>query len=102
VDRRLSTGAVRWSTTLGDDGTYAEVVRPAGPNLVVADARGVSSVSIAALAVDPATGHVNATAVLAALGEIPLTVAGGDTLMEVTSAPCPVPSGPISTSTAHP
>lgn len=102
VDRRLSTGAARWSTTLGGDGSYAVVVRPAGANLIVAEAPGLSSRSIAALAVDPATGHVTATAPLAALGEIPLTVAGGDTLMEITSAPCPVPSGPVSTSTAHP
>ena len=97
VDRELGTGAARWSTTFGGDGTYAVVVRPAGTSLIVADARGLSSPSFAALAVDPATGHVSASARLAALGEIPLTVAGGDTLIEVTSAPCPVAAGPVST-----
>jgi outer membrane protein assembly factor BamB len=102
VDRRLSTGAVRWSTALGTQGTYAMVVRPAGANLIVAEAPGPPSTSDVALAVDPATGHVSATAPLAAPVEIPLTVAGGDTLMEITSAPCPVPSGPVSTSSDLP
>ena len=50
VDRRLDTGAIRWSTSLGGDAS-ASVVRPAGGNLIVTENPGPGN-SSAALAVD--------------------------------------------------
>ncbi|MGH3279823.1 MAG: PQQ-binding-like beta-propeller repeat protein, partial [Trebonia sp.] len=101
VDRQLSTGATRWSTTLGGGGADAVVVRPAGGNLIVADAPGSLSASSLALAVNPATGKVRATALLASFSDTPLTVTDGDTLMELTAAACPQPAG-AGMSTTHP
>ena len=100
VDRQLGSGAVRWSVPLGGN-AYATVVRPAGQNLVVTEAPGPASTPAAALAVDPATGQVRATAPLASQFSTPVTVAGGDTLMEVTSPPCAGTVGPVVTSSSH-
>jgi outer membrane protein assembly factor BamB len=89
TDRRLGTGAVRWSARLPDY-SDAQVVRPAGGNLVVTE-----SGPPAALAVDPATGRTDGRATLTPLViTTPLTVAGSDTLVELTSAPCLGPAAP--------
>lgn len=89
VDRRLSDGAVRWSTPLG--GAYdAKVVGPADGNLIVAMDPRTAATPPAALAVDPATGQVRATTSLAANTEVgSLTVVGGDTLIRVAASACP-------------
>jgi outer membrane protein assembly factor BamB len=100
VDRRLGTGAVRWSTPLGGN-AYANVVWSEGGNLIVTVAPGPGNTLAAALAVDPATGNVRAMAPLASLVNTPLTVAGGDTLMELTSAPCAGSLGPPRTASGH-
>jgi outer membrane protein assembly factor BamB len=90
VDLSLATGTVRWSTRLGD-APGAQLAWPAGGNLVVTE-EPVSADPPAALAVDPATGQVRATATLARLTvTTPLTVAGGDILLEMTSGGCAVP-----------
>ena len=99
VDRRLDTGAVRWSTSLGGDAS-ASVVRPAGGNLIVTENPGPGN-SSAALAVDQETGQVRATMTLASLVNTPLAVAGGDTLMEIGSAPCAEGPGPVTTTASH-
>jgi len=93
ADRRLATGAVRWSVRLPDYAA-AQVVRPAGGNLIVTAESG-SGARPAAISVDPGTGRTGGGASLASLMvTTPLTVAGGDTLIEMTSAPCPVASAP--------
>jgi hypothetical protein len=92
TDRRLDTGAVRWSAHLPDY-SDAQLVWPGGGNLLAVEEP--FSGPPVALAVDPATGQTDGTATLASLGiTTPLTVAGGDTLLEMTSAPCPVASAP--------
>jgi hypothetical protein len=101
VDRRLSTGTVSWSTRLSAY-SDAQAVWPAGGNLIVAEEPGTATPPTA-LAVDPATGKIRAAATLVSLVSTPLTVAGGDTLMEMVSAPCP--GGPVPgsiTSSSHP
>jgi outer membrane protein assembly factor BamB len=100
VDRRLGTGALRWSAALGDN-AYAQVVWPAGGNLIVAEAPGPAGTPAAALAVGQATGQVGAPAPLASPVAVPLTVTGGDTLMELTSAPCAEGPGPVTTTASH-
>jgi outer membrane protein assembly factor BamB len=90
VDLSLGTGTVRWSTRLGD-APGAQLAWPAGGDLVVTE-EPVSAAPPAALAVDRATGQVRATATLARLTvTTPLTVAGGDILLEMTSGGCAVP-----------
>jgi len=72
----------------------AQVVWPGGGNLIVTAESG-SGARPAAIAVDPATGRTGAGTSLASLVvTTPLTVAGGDTLIEMTSAPCPLASAP--------
>jgi hypothetical protein len=105
TDRRLDTGAVRWSARLPDYAD-AQVVRPNGASLVVIEESGSGS-QPAALSVDPASGRTDGAATLASLAvTTPLTVAGGDTLLEMTSAPCPVAAAPgasgMASATSHP
>jgi len=89
VDLGLSTGTVRWSTRLGD-APGAQLAWPIGGNLVLTEEP--VAAAPAALAVDPATGQVRATATLARLTvTTPLTVAGGDIPLEMTSGGCVVP-----------
>src|SRR5262249_11463036 len=94
--RRLDTGAVSWSTRLPDYGD-AQVARSAGGNLIVIEAGAAGPP--AALAADPASGRVRAKTAIASLAvTTPLRVTGGDTLLEMTSAPCPTASGPSASS----
>lgn len=90
TDRRLSTGAVRWSIRLADFGAEDAVVRPSGrdlvvPNLVVTGQplRGESS---GALAVDPATGAVRAQVLVGPAQLSAPVTAGGDTLIQAGAA----------------
>ena len=93
ADRRLATGALRWSVRLPAYAA-AQVVWPGGGNLIVTAESG-SGARPAAISVDPATGRTGGGTSLASLVvTTPLTVAGGDTLIELTSAACPLASAP--------
>jgi hypothetical protein len=108
TDRRLSTGAVRWSVRLADF-SAAAVVRPGGGNLVVA-AQPLQGEDSGALAVSPAAGTVRAE-VLVGTTELsaPVTAAGGATLFQAGAA-CIVPgsgaaapvAGGSATAATHP
>jgi outer membrane protein assembly factor BamB len=87
VDRRLSTGAVRWSTSLGDDSS-AQIDQLAGGNLIVTEELGLNNPLIAARAINPATGHVRASAPLVSPPTTAAT-AGRDTLLELAAGACP-------------
>ena len=102
VDRRLATGAVRWSTPLSGS-AGAQVVWPYGGNLVAIEEPDTSATP-AALAVDLATGQIRGSASLASLVPGAPAVAGGDTLMEMVSAPCPEAEapGPAITASSQP
>jgi outer membrane protein assembly factor BamB len=91
TDRRLSTGAVRWSIRLADFGAEDAVVRPSGRNLVVT-AQPLQGESSGALAVDPATGAVRARVLVGSAQLSAPVTAGGDTLIQAGPA-CIVPGG---------
>ena len=108
TDRRLSTGAVRWSVRLADF-SAATVVRPGGGNLIVT-AQPLQGEDSGALAVSPAAGTVRAE-VLVGAAELsaPVTAAGGATLFQAGAA-CIVPgsgaaapvAGGSATAATHP
>ena len=85
VDRRLATGAVRWSVRLPLWSAGADaVVRPSGPDVLVTSfAGGPAEV----LAIDVATGHTRAVTRPPQIPPAPV-VTGGDALLAVYSPPC--------------
>ena len=87
VDRRLSTGAIRWSTSLGDDSS-AQIDQLAGGNLIVTEELGLNNPVIAARAINPATGQVRASTPLVSPPTTAAT-AGRDTLLQLTAGACP-------------
>jgi outer membrane protein assembly factor BamB len=92
TDRRLSTGAVRWSIRLADFGAADAVVRPGGRNLVVTG-QPLQGESSGALAVDAATGVVRAEVLVGAVEiSAPVTAADGGTLIQADAA-CIAPGG---------
>jgi outer membrane protein assembly factor BamB len=106
TDRRLSTGAVRWSLRLGAYSSN-QIVQPDGGNVLVTDQPG-SGGAPAALALDAASGQIRGQAPLALTVNAPPTVAGGGALLEA-NAECAVPAasgapaaGPGPAASTHP
>lgn len=98
TDRRLSTGAVRWSIRLADFGAEDAAVRPSGRDLVVT-AQPLQGESSGALAVNPATGAVRAAVLVGSVQLSAPVTAAGDTLIQAGAA-CIVPvaggaAGPV-------
>ena len=108
VDLSLGTGTVRWSTRLGD-APGAQLAWPAGGNLVVTE----EPVSRPRPPRSPSTRPPGGSAPRRRLARLtvttPLTVAGGDILLEMTSGGCAVPgtsaapaAGGSATASSHP
>jgi len=94
VDRRLATGAVRWSVRLLD-GSDGAVVRPSGPDVLVTENTGGRP---AVLAIDLATGHPRPATALPQITVASPVVSGGSALLALGSPPCAVP-GPAASRT---
>lgn len=83
VDRRLVTGAVRWSVRLPDWSAGA-IAQPSGPDVLVTSfATGPSRI----LAIDVATGRSRVVTDLPQIPSPPV-VTGGSALLALTSPPC--------------
>jgi len=91
IDRKLSTGAVRWKAVISD--VYGRFLdRPSGPEVLVTFP--VAAHTSRLLAIDASTGKTRATVNLPARVSAPPTVTGSRILMQPATPTCVPPVAP--------